>query len=339
MKKYIYLVLRLVISLSAVFLLFWVMRGKIKDVVQTIKTADLFLTTICFLFGIILISILGVRLKIILSIQKAEIPLKRVIALSYIGIFFNNFMPSAVGGDVIKAYYISKQTHKKMEAFTSVFVDRLMGLVTLIFVTTVVLLVWGRSLGSPIIVKSLLALVGGSAVFIIFLANKNIARKFAFILIPLRRFGLDEKIKNIYRAVNSYAQYRRQMLYCILVSLFTQTSGMIIVYILAKALYAPIPFKIVMVVFSLTSAASILPSINGLGVREGTFVFFLKDIIGADKALALSILFLGMLIVNSIVGGFVFLTKEHFKIKEIQHDMLASQQEADEVEREEFADA
>ena len=50
-------------------------------------------------------------------------------------------------------------------------------------------------------------------------------------------------------------------------------------------------------------AISMLPSLNGLGVREGAFVYFLKGDIGADAAFAVSILWLGVIIIYSIIGG------------------------------------
>ena len=46
-----------------------------------------------------------------------------------------------------------------------------------------------------------------------------------------------------------------------------------------------------------------LPSLNGLGVREGAFVYFLKGYIGPEKACAISILWLGLILVYSVIGG------------------------------------
>jgi uncharacterized membrane protein YbhN (UPF0104 family) len=50
-------------------------------------------------------------------------------------------------------------------------------------------------------------------------------------------------------------------------------------------------------------AVSMLPSLNGLGVREGAFVYFFKGYIGPEKAFAVSLLWLGMIMMNSLIGG------------------------------------
>ena len=50
-----------------------------------------------------------------------------------------------------------------------------------------------------------------------------------------------------------------------------------------------------------------LPSLNGLGVREGAFVYFLKGDIGAGVAFAVSMLWLGVIILYSLIGGIMYL--------------------------------
>ena len=58
-----------------------------------------------------------------------------------IGIFFNNFVPGLTGGDFVKAYYVSRETHKKTEAITTVFLDRAVGLFALSTLAAVMVLV------------------------------------------------------------------------------------------------------------------------------------------------------------------------------------------------------
>ena len=73
--------------------------------------------------------------------EGLKIPLGRVIQLSYIGYFFNNFMPTAVGGDIVKAYYAYKQTKKAAKSFISVFMDRFLGLFSFIFIAVFMLFI------------------------------------------------------------------------------------------------------------------------------------------------------------------------------------------------------
>src|ERR1700683_2934928 len=70
-----------------------------------------------------------VRWRIVLEAQGLHLPLGRVMRISFVAQFFNSFLLGSHGGDLIKAYYAARETHhKKTEAVTTVFVDRLVGL-------------------------------------------------------------------------------------------------------------------------------------------------------------------------------------------------------------------
>jgi len=72
----------------------------------------------------------------------------------------------------------------------------------------------------------------------------------------------------------------------------------------------------------LVSVASMMPSINGLGVREGAFVIFLGEFISKESAMAVSILFLSIVLIVSFIGGVLYLFsgklyKVPIRVKEI----------------------
>jgi glycosyltransferase 2 family protein len=71
------------------------------------------------------------RWRMLLSVQGVHITFMESLRLTYVGWFFNNWMPGATGGDFIKAYYIAQNTHKKTEVVTVVFLDRVIGLVAM----------------------------------------------------------------------------------------------------------------------------------------------------------------------------------------------------------------
>jgi len=73
----------------------------------------------------------AVRWRLLLGVQGIHITFLESLRLTYIGWFFNNWMPGATGGDFVKAWYIARQTQRKPEAVTVVFLDRLIGMVSL----------------------------------------------------------------------------------------------------------------------------------------------------------------------------------------------------------------
>jgi uncharacterized protein (TIRG00374 family) len=73
----------------------------------------------------------AVRWRLLLGVQGIHITFLESLRLTYIGWFFNNWMPGGTGGDLVKAWYIARRTHRKAEAVTVVFLDRLIGMVSL----------------------------------------------------------------------------------------------------------------------------------------------------------------------------------------------------------------
>jgi len=71
----------------------------------------------------------AVRWRLLLGVQDIHLTFLESLRLTYIGWFFNNWLPGGAGGDFVKAYYLARQTHRKTEAVTVVFLDRLVGLV------------------------------------------------------------------------------------------------------------------------------------------------------------------------------------------------------------------
>jgi hypothetical protein len=74
----------------------------------------------------------SIRFVWMLKAQDITISYWESLKLSYTGNFFNNFVPAgAVGGDVVKAYYVAQHTDQKTEAVTAVLLDRAVGLLSL----------------------------------------------------------------------------------------------------------------------------------------------------------------------------------------------------------------
>jgi hypothetical protein len=87
-------------------------------------------------FGISML-IIAVRWWFLLRLQDIRIRFWEVIRLTFLGQFFNQVVPGTVGGDLVKAYYVSKHTPKKAAVLVSVFVDRVLGLTELTLLAAV----------------------------------------------------------------------------------------------------------------------------------------------------------------------------------------------------------
>lgn len=92
-----------------------------------------------------MLLILGLRWWFLLRIQDIHIPLWEAMRLTFLGYLFSNAVPGTVGGDLLKAWYVSKHTPRKAAVVMSIFVDRMLGMTELTLLAAVmvgVVLIW-----------------------------------------------------------------------------------------------------------------------------------------------------------------------------------------------------
>ncbi|MFA6078454.1 MAG: lysylphosphatidylglycerol synthase transmembrane domain-containing protein [Candidatus Omnitrophota bacterium] len=313
MKKILFPILRVAVSCLLIVILIYIMRDKYDLIINALKGTRVPLFALALLAFLTAITLASVRLKLIINAQDITISLKEGVSLTFIGYFFNNFLPTAIGGDVVKAYYLSKKTHLKMGAYTSIFVDRVMGLITMIFMAFLALSLAGNQSTDNVIRYSIYGITLISLAAIIFITNKNIAKKFFFLLFFLK--PIEDKIKNIYNVVYKYKHHKALMLQSLAISFISQLLFFFSLGILALSIGERMPIMDLLLRSPLISAASLLPSINGLGLREGATVMFFGPLIGKENAFAVSILWLAILLIISVAGGIIYLLSPQFKVK------------------------
>jgi len=125
-KKYISYFLRFVVAGGALYLAF---RGEdFQQVTDVLLGLNLWVFAIALGFYILSQLIFVARWSLLLKVQGIKIGYLPAVRLHFLGLFYNNCLPSSVGGDLLRAYYVTRHTDKKLEAALSVFVDRVVGL-------------------------------------------------------------------------------------------------------------------------------------------------------------------------------------------------------------------
>jgi uncharacterized protein (TIRG00374 family) len=215
----------------------------------------------------------------------------------------------------MKAYYISKKTNRVLESVTSVLLDRLIGMFSLVIITGVALIFLGRVIDNKNIIIGIYVVILLSALSFILLFNKNFAKRFNFLLAPFKAFNLDSKMKKLYNAMHDYMNHRRSMFQTFCLSFIAQVMSVSIIYLLGLSISVNMSFPMLFLIVPMIFTVSMFPSLNGLGVREAGFVYFLKDMAGADKAFAISLLWLATTLLGSFIGGIGYALRGQFKIE------------------------
>lgn len=312
MKKTVLTVVQIVVTVA---ILAWVFHDKQKrdSMWQALLSARQgwpWIIAAITAYGVL--EILAVwRWHLLLGVQGIFLGPLRLASLLMIGVFFNAFTPGATGGDVVKIFFLLKETPgKKGAALLAVLMDRVIGLLALIVIAGLIIgwryewltqtevtrnLTWG-----------LLVIMGASLGGIMFsflitatgLVNKLPAR------LPFR-----ETLVELSIAYNLYARAWKPSLGAFVVSLGVHFAVFYMFYFAARSLHAAPPVKDFFSVMPIINTISALPfSVGGTGPREWMFQELLGKLSGIDPGVAVAISLLGfcVLVFWALVGGVIY---------------------------------
>lgn len=219
------------------------------------------------------------RWRVLIKSQHMDAHTTTVFKLSLIGTFFNFAMPGGVGGDVIKAYYFTKQNPgSKVIAITSVLMDRVLGLFSMVLMALFVMLYDLEHISHETHLMTLFWFISGlSAAFIVGLALVFSKKLYANggLTKLLQRLPLSEKLIKLYESMHLYGNQGQRILWVILLSLLSQLCAICFLYLVGvMAGYAYIPAKTYFLVAPLGFMATAIPvSPAGVGVGQAAFYF------------------------------------------------------------------
>jgi uncharacterized protein (TIRG00374 family) len=264
-----------------------------------------------FLFAI-LIENIGVALsakkwQLLFKLKDINVPFPTALKYYYIGSFFNAFLPTSIGGDAVKAYNISKELDKKEEAFSSVVMDRISGLIAVLSIGSLALTAGWQVIPSDVIIVCLPILAIPVLLLILFFKTNIIGvilRKPFFI-----KFGkLHMFVEKIYSSLKDFSTHKRGIAVAFFISCCYHILLILNNYILSLALGLDIPLYFFFIVIPIAEILVFLPvSIQGFGVREGTYVTLFSPFATNAQSFALGFSNQIVKVIGSVIGGIVYI--------------------------------
>jgi hypothetical protein len=135
---------KLIISLGLMIYLFYRFLSNPQDrevLFTTLTTANYGYLLLALGLFVLAVITNAVKWYILLKVQNIPVPLSALTNYTFVGFFFNNFLPANVGGDVMRGFGLARYTARSAEAAVSVVVDRIIGLMAFMFTAAVAALV------------------------------------------------------------------------------------------------------------------------------------------------------------------------------------------------------
>jgi uncharacterized membrane protein YbhN (UPF0104 family) len=218
----------------------------------------------------------------------------------FVGNFFNLILPTSVGGDVARAWYLGRGTGRGSCAAMCVLADRLIGLYVLVAMACVAACV----VPLPSWIVLLVAAFGCGAVA---------GLGFLWLLV---RFGAGRwrRAEELISALAFYCRSPRLLLSASLLSLVVQILNVLLVFCIAHSLHihyqGQVDFGFCCVLMPIVALVTLAPiSVNGMGVREGAMILLLNPLgIPAEQAVTLSLLWFSVFLAAGLVGAAWYLS-------------------------------
>ncbi len=222
------------------------------------------------------VSILAaIRLVWMLAVQRMRLSLWNAIKLTFAGNFFNFALPGMTGGDLIKAYYITRFTHRKTEAVTTIFLDRVIGLASFVIMAALMLLIAQDSSRLGGLALPLGLILAGLAVGAVIVYSRRI-RKVLRLRQIVERLPLSHQLQRIADATLAMRQHKTLVLLSLLITFVLQTVVILSAIVMARALHMEGSFAsfFVYIAIGYVIAAVPISPPQAIGVMEFFYVLF-----------------------------------------------------------------
>jgi len=277
--------------------------NKIKFSFKEINISYIFITFFILLTQTILASY---RWFFVNSHLKIDLPFYKVIKYLWVGLFFNQALPSSIGGDAMKIYFLKQNKISLSKSTLTVLTDRLFGLLGLIIlVVTSLIVLQNNDLVTDLNRSIFLVLIGLTLTFLMLQIFKKFLKSY------LRNsvlYILIEIIDNFLGLLSD----RSVGLKIFSLSIAIHLLSIFAVYFIALSIGENINIEVLLYVVPIFTFLMILPiSLAGWGVRE-TIVIKLLPIffIAPENAFLISIIYGLMTLLISLPGGIFWLTRE-----------------------------
>jgi glycosyltransferase 2 family protein len=277
-KKYAILLLKYAFAGGIIYYMFATGKLDLVKISEILERKMLILRVVVSLIAIY--ALMGARWYYLLKWQGVPASLRSVVRIQCISVFFSSFMPGAVGGDLIKAYYIAKEnTNYRTRAIVSIIVDRFIGLETLMIISFIALLINYQLISTNHNIQ-MVAISIGIYIAVSFVALAVIfterSRQFLTKVGIFRLFKAlpkGELLIKIYDALNSYSEQKTKLTIVLGITAIIDIIFVLIFYAIGKemgesALSLPSYFTAIPVGI-LATTIPITP--GGIGIGQSAF--------------------------------------------------------------------
>jgi glycosyltransferase 2 family protein len=302
------LLLRLIVAGGLTAYILW--RSDPRAVAAAAAGADWRLIAVAVLLVLVDRALMAYRWIVLLcTVDPARRPLLgALMRIFFVSTFVGTFLPASVGGDAVRAYSLARQNVGGGDAVASVFMDRMLGVASLLVMALVGLMLARSGAATRAILWALAAAGALCVATMLLIFSRWIAGLAARYIEIVPSANIRDLGHRVLGSIQKYSAYPRALIIVLLASVGVQILRIVQAYYLGLGLGIAAPLAVYLVYIPLILLVMLLPvTFNGIGTSQAAFVWsFAQAGVGAAPAFALSVLFVALGIVGNLPGGFLY---------------------------------
>ena len=304
------LLFALKLTVSGGLLVWIIIRADLTDFGDAFKHTNLWLYGLSLLLMAVGLWVRSYKWKVLLRVQNAEVPLRDLLSVTYISMFLNNFFLGTIGGDAYRVHRTVGHSSSTSAALSPVLMDRVTGFFAALWI--VLLAGSGFLLGGGELVRIELLLVlaaMGAAVATLMVAVIVYAPRVVALPVLKLSSRIQRNAQNVSDSLTLYRHHRGIVIAAIGLSLLFHLIRIAVLYAYTLAAGGNAFVLALIFISPLVGLLVMIPiSLNGLGIQEGSYVFYLEQVgLTGTQALLVAVLARVATLLISLVGAWLLL--------------------------------
>lgn len=280
----------------------------IGKTLAAIKLAKIHLLVFSIIITFVEQIVIAHKWIILLKVKNFTISLWRLLTINLIAGFWGLFLPSSLSVDVLRGFYLYKNDSGKVLSASTIIVDRIMGILSLLFVTVIGILI-SDDLLSKFNVKTYVVILSILVIGICTLIFNFQIYNYITQFLLSKKNSFFSKIVDLYKVIFEFKGYPFILVKSFFWSVFVQVLRIIAIYLISEAYQLDIGIIYFFILVPITMLTIMIPiSVGGIGVREGSFIAFFSLVgLSFNDAVLISLTTTLKVVLFSLFGGFLYL--------------------------------
>lgn len=316
LRRHAFTFIKAVISAALIYYL--LRKTDLTEIWQAVKSADPLILFLSFLLHAVGYYASAYRWRVLALAQGMDLPVSYLVESYAVAMFFNNILPSTIGGDVVRAYDSWRKGFPKLKSIATVGVERFIGMFALV-VFAIIAVALTREINQRVPLLWLWVVLCFVFMWLV-LQGIFLRQGKAQILVKildLPGFSIFKKIVNKFAsAFTNLKGKNKALVISLILSLLLQINVIFHYYLISEAMGLNVPFIKFWIIIPIALFVQMIPlSVNGIGIRENLYVFFLGLYgVTAAQAIAFSWIAYGMILILGIFGGILYVFRKEGKV-------------------------